>query len=75
MLEYGVLGLLTGIVAAGIGTLTAWSVIKFLMHSDWIFLPSIVFITVVLCVITTTSVGLVGTWRALRQKASPYLRN
>jgi putative ABC transport system permease protein len=75
MLEYGVLGLLTGVVAAGIGTLTAWSVIKFLMHSEWIFLPNIVVITIILCVITTTSVGLIGTWRALGQKAAPHLRN
>jgi putative ABC transport system permease protein len=75
MLEYGVLGLLTGVVAAGIGTLTAWAVIKFLMRSEWIFVPNIVAITVILCVITTTSVGLIGTWRALGQKATPHLRN
>lgn len=75
MLEYGVLGLLTGIVAAGIGTLTAWAVIKFLMRAEWIFVPEIVITTVVLCVLMTTSVGLIGTWRALGQKASPHLRN
>jgi putative ABC transport system permease protein len=75
MLEYCVLGLLTGFVAAGIGTLTAWSVIKFLMRSEWIFIPHIVVITVVLCVITTTSVGLIGTWYALGQKATSHLRN
>jgi putative ABC transport system permease protein len=74
-LEYGVLGLLTGVIAAGIGTLTAWAVIKFLMRSEWVFVPEIVAITVILCVITTTSVGLIGTWRALGQKAAPHLRN
>jgi putative ABC transport system permease protein len=75
MLEYGVLGLLTGAVAAGIGSLTAWAVIKFLMGSEWVFLPNIVILTVVLCVLMTTSVGLIGTWRALGQKAAPHLRN
>ena len=75
MLEYGVLGLLTGIVAAGIGTLAAWAVIRFLMRAEWIFLPEVVLITVILCIIMTTSVGLIGTWRALGQKAAPHLRN
>lgn len=75
MLEYGVLGLLTGLVAAAIGTLTAWAVIKFLMRAEWIFLPEIVVTTVFLCVLMTVSVGLIGTWRVLGQKASPHLRN
>lgn len=75
MLEYGILGLLTGAVAAGIGSLTAWAVIKFLMGSEWVFLPNIVILTVVLCVLMTTSVGLIGTWRALGQKAAPHLRD
>ena len=75
ILEYGVLGLLTGVIAAGIGTLTAWAVIKFLMRSEWIFEPNIVIITVILCVITTSCVSLIGTWRALGQKAAPHLRN
>jgi putative ABC transport system permease protein len=75
MLEYGILGLLTGAVAAGIGSLTAWAVIKFLMGSEWVFLPNIVILTIVLCVLMTTSVGLIGTWRALGQKAAPHLRD
>jgi len=75
MLEYGVLGLITGVIAAGIGTLTAWAVIKFLMRSEWIFVSEIVVFTVVSCVIATTSVGLIGTWLALGQKAAPHLRN
>ena len=75
MLEFGILGLLIGVIAAGIGTLTAWAVIKFLMRSEWVFVPDIVAITVILCVITTTTVSLIGTWRALGQKATPHLRN
>ncbi len=75
LLEYGVLGLLTGFVAAVIGTLTAWAVITYLMRAEWIFIPEIVLTTVVLCIIMTTSIGLLGTWRALGQKASPHLRN
>ena len=75
MLEYGVLGLITGFIAAGIGTLTAWAVIKFLMRSEWVLVPEIVVFTIFTCVIATISVGLIGTWIALGQKAAPHLRN
>ena len=73
--EYGVLGLLTGLIAAAVGTLTAWAVIVFLMGAEWIFLPEVVATTVVICVFVTVVVGFAGTWRALGQKAAPYLRN
>ena len=75
MLEYSVLGLITGVVAAGIGTLTAWAVIKFLMRSEWVFVSEIVAFTVVTCILATTSVGLIGTWFVLGQKSAPHLRN
>ncbi len=73
--EYGVLGLLTGLIAAALGTLTAWAVIVFLMRADWIFLPAVVATTVLVCIVVTVVVGFAGTWRALGQKAAPHLRN
>lgn len=73
--EYGVLGLLTGIIAAAVGTLTAWAVIVFLMRAEWIFLPGVIAATVAVCIAVTIIVGFAGTWRALGQKAAPHLRN
>lgn len=75
LLEYGLLGFVTGLVAAGIGTLTAWAVITFLMRAEWVFLPEIVALTVFMCVLMTLLAGIIGTWRVLGQKASPHLRN
>jgi len=75
LIEYGMLGLFTGAISAGIGTLTAWAVIRFLMRADWIFLPHVVGATTLVCIAVTLSVGLMGTWIALGEKASGHLRN
>jgi len=74
LLEYGFLGLLTGLIATAIGTLTGWAVIRFLMHTEWIFLGNVVVYTLVVCVVVIMVTGLLGTWRALGQKASVHLR-
>ena len=73
--EYGTLGLLTGLIAAAVGTLTAWAVIVHLMNAEWIFLPQVVATTVAGSVVVTVVVGFAGTWRALGQKAAFHLRN
>ncbi|HER26066.1 MAG TPA: FtsX-like permease family protein [Rhodospirillales bacterium] len=75
VLEFGILGLATGIVAAAIGTLTSWAVMVYMMQTDWIFLPGVVAWTVTICLMVTISAGFLGTWRALSEKASHHLRN
>ncbi|MCB2101055.1 MAG: FtsX-like permease family protein [Rhodobacterales bacterium] len=75
LLEYGVLGLVTGLIAALVGSVTAWAVVRFLMRMDWVFLPGTVAGTVAVCVLVTVAVGFFGTWRALGRKAAPLLRN
>ncbi|MGB0681187.1 MAG: ABC transporter permease [Magnetovibrionaceae bacterium] len=75
LLEYGLLGLFTGLVAGVIGTMTAWAVIVFLMEAEWIFLPSVVAAVTALCISVTLAVGFLGTWTALGEKAAPHLRN
>ena len=73
--EFALLGLVTGVIAAAAGTLTAWGVTTRVLDQDWTFLPGTVAGTVAFCVLLTLSLGLVGTWRALGESASPYLRN
>ncbi len=75
LIEYGVLGLATGAIAAVIGSFTAWAVIVWLMEADWVFIPTTVAVTIVLCLGVTLIIGFAGTWRALGQKAAPLLRN
>ena len=74
-LEFALLGLLTGLVAAAFGTLTAWAVVTRVLEQEWTFLPGTVVATVGLCIVLTLGLGLLGTWRALGASASPHLRN
>ena len=75
MAEFGLLGLLTGGIAALAGTAAAWTVVTQVLDQEWTFLPGTVAATVVFCVVLTLGFGLLGTWRALGEPASPYLRN
>jgi putative ABC transport system permease protein len=74
LLEFAVLGLITGVVAAATGTLAAWAVLRFAMEGDWLVdIPAIIGSAgggMVLVVI----LGLAGTWRILGKKPAPALR-
>ena len=73
--EFALLGLVTGVIAAAAGTATAWAVTTRVLNQEWEFLPDVVAGTIAFCVLLTVSLGLFGTWRALGESASPYLRN
>ena len=75
LLEYGLLGMFTGLIGALVGTLISWAVIQFIMGMKWIFLPLDAFLTVAAAVALTLVAGFFGTWRALGEKASSHLRN
>ena len=74
-MEYGALGLATGLFASLAGTIIAWAVVKFLMGMQWTFLPGVTAMTVSICLILTIIAGFIGAWRALGQKAAGQLRN
>ena len=73
--EYAILGLVTGGIAAAVGTVTAWGVTTQVLEQGWTFLPGAAAATVGFCVMLTLGLGLVATWRALGEPASHYLRN
>lgn len=75
IIEYGLMGLVTALIATLVGTAAAWSVMTFVMQAEWIFIPSAAFVTVALSVLVTIAVGMVGVWAALGRKAAPLLRN
>jgi putative ABC transport system permease protein len=75
LIEYGLLGIATGLLAAAIGTLTAWAIVVLLMDMQWHFQPGIVALTVAACILLTLVAGFAGTWWALGQKSAPLLRN
>jgi putative ABC transport system permease protein len=75
LIEYGLLGLLTAVIACALGSVAAWGVLTFVMKIDWTFLPLTLVGTAGLCVAITLGFGFLGTWVALGQKAAPLLRN
>src|SRR5581483_5662029 len=75
LIEYGILGLATALLAAALGTVAAYLVLTRIMHQDWTFLPGATLATASLATVLTLAIGYAGTWRALGAKAAPYLRN
>ena len=75
LIEHGLLGLMTAIVAAGIGTLAAYALVIGAMHSEWVFLPAPLAMILGLAVVATLLLGFAGTWHALGAKPAAYLRN
>lgn len=75
LLEYALLGLLTVVIAAALGTLSAYAVQIFVMDLNWKFDWIALLGVTALCLGITLISGFLGTWRALRQKPAPYLRN
>jgi putative ABC transport system permease protein len=74
-LEYAVLGLVTALIAAALGTAVGWGVTTLLMDFEWRADAGVIATTVFLGVVLALGVGLAGTWRRLGQRTAPYLRN
>ena len=75
LFEYCLLGLATGIIAAGVGSLSAWAIVTKLMKISWEMDVLLALEVIVACVGVTLAAGFSGTWRALGNKAAPLLRN
>jgi putative ABC transport system permease protein len=73
--EYGLLGAVTAVVAALLGTVVAWAVVTKVMSLDWVAQPGLAAATAAIAIALTLAAGLAGTLRLLREKAAPLLRN
>lgn len=75
LVEYGILGGVTALIAAAIGSLAGFLILTKLMHMPFSFMPGPVIVTALGAVAIVAVFGFAGTWRALGQKAAPLLRN
>jgi len=75
IVEYGLMGLASALVAAGLGTIVAYVLVTRPLRADWIFVPGPVAGVLGGAVALTVAFGFAGTWRALGAKAAPLLRN
>jgi putative ABC transport system permease protein len=74
-IEYGLLGAVTAGVATALGTAAAWAVVTGPMDFEWAPRLDLALATVAAATMLTLAIGFAGTWRALRQKVGPELRN
>lgn len=74
LLEFGVLGLATSVLAILIATITAWALCTFAFDIKFVFTPWAAIQTVLLALALVLAVGAITTWRLLSVKAAPYLR-
>ena len=75
LLEYAILGVLTVVIAAVLGTFAAYGTLKFVMDMEWTFDWASLLGVTLLCLTITLVAGFFGTWRMLQQKPALYLRN
>ena len=75
LIEYGLLGLVTGLLAAVLGTVAGYLLQTLVLEGDWVFLPGTVLATAAIGTLITLIFGLAGTLWALSQPAAPLLRN
>ncbi len=74
LVEFGVLGVVAGVLAAVVGTAASFAVIRFVLDAPWWFLPGRLLATVAGCVGLMLLLGYAGTEAALRAKPAPLLR-
>ncbi|HVJ52780.1 MAG TPA: FtsX-like permease family protein [Aliidongia sp.] len=75
LIEYGILGLVTAVIAVLLGTLAAWLVVTQVMKGEWVFAAGRVALTAGAGALVTLVIAFAGTWRALGAKAAPHLRS
>jgi len=74
-IEYGLIGVMTGIIALGAGTLGAWLVARNVFDVAFVFDLRAGAITVGVGAIATLAFGLIAAWAALSAKPAALLRN
>lgn len=73
--EFGLLGLVAGLIAAVVGSAASYAVAHYIMHTDWIFLPATLIYTLAGALALMLLFGYAGIAAALRARPAPLLRN
>ncbi|MEM6490391.1 MAG: FtsX-like permease family protein, partial [Pseudomonadota bacterium] len=73
--EFGALGLVTAVIAAGIGVAAGWAVVEHVLFIDFSLALGPVVASAGIGALATLIAGAAGSWTALGRKAAPLLRN
>jgi putative ABC transport system permease protein len=74
LIEYGVLGLLAGLIGSTAAIMLSWSVSKYALEIGWSFVPSINAIGVALTLLLVTVIGVLSSWDVMIKKPLGILR-
>ena len=75
LVEFGVIGCCAGLIAGAVGTAVSAGVMRYILDTDWVFLPGILVATVLGAIVLMLALGYALIATALRAKAAPLLRN
>lgn len=73
--EYGLLGLLSGVIGAGFSVVLSWAVSRYVMNIDWEFDPMLVLVGVVVTASVVMLVGAAASFDVLFRKPLQTLRS
>ena len=73
--EFGLLGGVAGLIAAVVGSAASYAITRYILHTDWIFLPGVLICTLAGALAIMLLFGYSGTSAALRARPAPLLRN
>ncbi len=73
--EFGLLGLVAGVIAAAVGSAASFGVAHYIMHTNWIFLPLTLIYTLAGALALMLVFGYAGTAAALRARPALLLRS
>lgn len=74
LIEYGVLGVLAGLIGSAAAIILSWSVSKYGLDITWSFTPSINLIGVALTLLLVTLIGVLSSWDVMVKKPLGILR-
>ena len=73
--EYGLLGILSGIIGAGFATLLSWGVSRYILDIDWEFDPLVTFGGILATAVIVMFVGAAASFDVLFRKPLSTLRS
>ena len=73
IVEYAILGAVTGLIALGLGSLAAYFVVVELFEGEWVWPPVPMAIVLSFAIVLTVVFGLMTTWRVLSLKPNRLL--
>ena len=74
LIEYGVIGLLAGLIGSSAAIMLSWSVCKYSLQIPWSFTPSINLFGILATLFLVTIIGVISSWDVMIKKPLRILR-